>query len=98
MSSVFLVNARSGTLGDDFLTGSRCRGYLFPPDAQTRALVTAFQQAPRRWIVSDNGVFDEIGRISRLSGGVGRGGSKRYMEVLRARADVVNSSAQVALQ
>lgn len=67
MKCSFLVNARPLTLDPDFYTASRSGGYLFPPEAATRATVDKLASGSRRFVVADNGAFDDIGRIASTS-------------------------------
>ena len=99
MRCSFLINARSSTLTQEFYEASRCGGYLFPPDAATRAIVANLSGRKQRWVLSDNGAFDNIARIAQTGSAItGADRWNRVLAVLREASAVVDSSAQLDVQ
>lgn len=94
MRCAFLVNARASTTSADFYTQSRAGGYLFPPDRNTRPL-TANLAASRKFILSDNGAFDAIGRLAQQHSSADQ---QTMVDAIRTAVADVDTTAQLAAQ
>lgn len=99
MRCAFLLNARPMTLDPDFYAGSRAGGYLFPPEAATEATVRQLAEGYRRFVVADNGAFDDIGRIaSAVPAADSADGWARARVELAARARAVDTQSRLPTQ
>ena len=99
MTFAFLVNARSLTITDAFFRASRAGGYLFPPDRPTAAVVAALSTHRRRFVLADNGAFNEIGRLARTASAItGPDRWDQILDALRTAADGIDSVAQLTVQ
>ena len=98
MKCAFLVNARSSTISHAFYQASLAGGYLFPPDRPTARVVAALAQT-RAFVLSDNGAFDEVGRLAmRASAISGRDRWARVMKLVRDGAASIDSNSQLPVQ
>ena len=64
MQARFLVNARPQTVEAEFYRASSAGGLLFPPAAATAGLIASLRASSRRFLLADNGAFDDIGRLA----------------------------------
>lgn len=99
MKCSFLLNARRMTLDEDFYKVSRAGGYLFPPEGATKADAEELAAHPRRFVVADNGAFDDIGRIAQTASAItGPDRWERIRSELAGAAALVDTQSKLQIQ